>query len=261
MAQNEKPSEEEFGSDRTQRCVELMKPEIRKLLDLSLDDKIKKTKEILEETMKNYRNPGVGFSGGSDSLCMLHQVLQVKHDIPVLMVDTCYEFDETAAFVNKIREEWGLTSLTVVRTYPNRKEEFEKKYGMGTTEFTLAFNKANKIEPLLAGVKLLNLDAFLGGIRAVEHEERAKESIFSPRPNLVPQHMRVHPILFWKREDVKDYLTRFNLPHHPIYDKGYTSLGSTLDTSPNASPTMHERAGRGVARERAMKTLRDLGYN
>lgn len=186
---------------------------------------------------------------------------EVKHDVPVLMVDTCYEFADTPTFVNKIREEWGVTSLLVVRTYPNRKNEFEKKYGMGTKEFTEAFNKANKIQPMLNGIKLLNLDAFMGGIRGVEHEERAKESIFSPRPKLNPPHMRIHPILFWRREDVQEYLKRNKLPHHPIYDKGYTSLGSTLDTTPNKDPKMHERAGRGVARERAMKTLRALGYN
>ncbi|MGD0728659.1 MAG: phosphoadenosine phosphosulfate reductase family protein [Candidatus Micrarchaeaceae archaeon] len=257
----EQPKEDEFGSDRTQRCIDLMKPEIRALLNSSLDEKIKKTDEIIRETFKKYKNAGVGFSGGSDSLCMLHQVLKVKHDVPILMVDTCYEFEETAEFVNRIREDWGITSLTIVRTYPDRMEEFKSKFGFGTTEFTLAFNKANKIEPLLSGIKLLNMDAFMGGIRGVEHEERAKESIFSPRPNLNPPHMRVHPILFWKREDVKEYLKINNLPHHPIYDKGYTSLGSTLDTTPNKSPEMHERAGRGVARERAMQRLRELGYN
>jgi 3'-phosphoadenosine 5'-phosphosulfate sulfotransferase (PAPS reductase)/FAD synthetase len=60
---------------------------------------------------------------------------------------------------------------------------------------------------------------------------------------------------------VQEYVKRNNLPHNPVYDKGYTSLGSTLDTTPNKSPGMHERAGRGVARERIMKKLRELGYN
>jgi len=73
--------------------------------------------------------------------------------------------------------------------------------------------------------------------------------------------MRVHPILFWRREDVRAYLDANKLPHNPVYDKGYTSLGSTLDTTPNKSSSMHERAGRGVARERIMKRLRALGYN
>ena len=108
------------------------------------------------------------------------------------------------------------------------------------------------------GIKNLHLDAFIAGIRGVEHEERAKETIFSPREN--PQHMRVHPMLFWTRLDVKEYLKKNKLPYNPLYDKGYTSLGSTLDTTPNKDSNMHERAGRGISRERMMKTLRALGY-
>ena len=71
----------------------------------------------------------------------------------------------------------------------------------------------------------------------------------------------VTAFLFWKRDDVQTYLKINKLPHNPVYDKGYTSLGSTLDTFPNKNPKMHERAGRGVARERIMKKLRNMGYN
>jgi phosphoadenosine phosphosulfate reductase len=261
MEQNEKPTEEEFGSDRTQRCVDLMKPEVRELLDLPLDQKIKKTEEIIRQALKDYKNVGLGFSGGADSQALLSIAMKIKHDIPVLFVDTRYEFPATYSFIEELREEWNIESLTTVRAETDIVDELKAKYGFGTTEFTLNFNRHHKIEPLLKGIKNLNLNAFLGGIRGVEHEERAKESIFSPRENLNPPHMRVHPILFWKREDVRNYLDKNKIKHHPNYDHGYSSLGSTLDTSPNESPNMHERAGRGVARERAMKQLRDLGYN
>jgi phosphoadenosine phosphosulfate reductase len=253
------PSSEEFGSDRTQRCIDLMRPEVRKLIDLPLDKKIKKTEEIIKQTLKEFKNPGIGFSGGADSEAMLHIAMKIKHDMPILFVDTRYEFPETYVFIEKLRKDWSFESLTTVRAGTDRVEEFKAKYGLGTPEFTLEFNKWHKIEPLNRGVRTLNLDAFLGGIRGVEHEERAKESIFSPRPQL--GHVRVHPILFWKRDDVREYLDRNGLPHNPVYDKGYTSLGSTLDTTPNKDPNMHERAGRGVARERIMKRLRELGYN
>jgi len=253
------PSEEEFGADRTQRCVDLMRPEVRALFDLPLKKKIQKTEEIIRQTIKEYKNPGIGFSGGADSEVMLHIAMKVKHDWPILFVDTRYEFPETFEFVEKLRKDWDLESLTMVRAGTDRVEEFKKKYGAGTPEFTLEFNKWHKIEPLVRGIKQLGFDAFLGGIRGVEHEERAQEQIFSPRTN--PPHVRVHPLLFWGRDDAQTYLRENNLPHNPVYDKGYTSLGSTLDTTPNKNPNMHERAGRGVARERIMKQLRSLGYN
>lgn len=253
------PSEEEFGADRTQRCIELMRPEVRALLDLPLKKKVQKTEEIIRQTIKEYKNPGIGFSGGGDSEVMLHIAIKIKHDWPILFVDTRYEFPETFEFVEKLRKDWDFESFTMVRAGTDRADEFKKKYGAGTPEFTLEFNKWHKIEPLLRGIKQLGLDAFLGGIRGVEHEERAQEQFFSSRTN--PPHVRVHPILFWTRDDVQTYLKENNLPHNPVYDKGYTSLGSTLDTVPNKNPNMHERAGRGVARERIMKQLRSLGYN
>jgi phosphoadenosine phosphosulfate reductase len=253
------PNEEEFGADRTQRCIDLMRPEVRALLDLPLKKKIKKTEEIIRQTIKEYKNPGIGFSGGADSEVMLHIAMKIKHNWPILFVDTRYEFPETLYFVEKLRKDWDLESFTIIRAGTDRADEFKKEYGIGTAEFTLEFNKWHKIGPLIRGIKQLGLDAFLGGIRGVEHEERAQEQIFSPRTD--PPHIRVHPILFWTRDDAQTYLKNNKLPHNPVYDKGYTSLGSTLDTIPNKNPKMHERAGRGVERERVMKQLRALGYN
>lgn len=249
---------EEFGVDRTQRCIDLMRPEIRSLLKVPLEKKIKKTKEIITEALKKYNAVGVGFSGGGDSEVLLHIALKLKSDISVLFVDTRYEFPETIPFVERIRTEWNVASLTAVRATTDIVEKLTKKYEKGTPKFTLEFNNHHKIQPLVNGIKNLHLDAFISGIRGVEHEERAKEAIFSPRKN--PKHIRVHPMLFWTQIDVREYLSTNGLPHNPLYDKGYTSLGSTLDTTPNKDPNMHERAGRGVARERIMKTLRALGY-
>jgi phosphoadenosine phosphosulfate reductase len=252
------PPADEFGVDRTQRCIDLMAPEIRAMINWPLEKKVRKSTEIIKEALKRYRKVGVGFSGGADSEVLLHLVMKQKHDVPILFVDTRYEFPETPVFIEKLRNEWNFESLTTVRAGKDRVKEFSRKYGYGSPRFTVEFNKYHKIEPLVKGIKTLELDAFVAGIRGTEHEERAKEVLFSPRHN--PVHIRVHPLLFWKREDIIKYIKKNKLAYHPLYDRGYTSLGSTIDTTPNKNPGMHERAGRGVARERVMKKLRALGY-
>ncbi|GAG33503.1 unnamed protein product, partial [marine sediment metagenome] len=114
----------------------------------------------------------------------------------------------------------------------------------------------HKIAPLMQGITDLGFDAFLAGIRGVEHEERAKETIFSPREN----HIRVHPLLFWRSEDVLEYAKKNDLECNPLYAEGYTSLGCVACTDKNLDPNAHERAGRGEVREKIMERLRNLGY-
>jgi len=247
-----------FGKERAKRCEDLMNEEARKLIDLPLDEKIKKSQEIIKEALTKYKKLGLGFSGGTDSLVLLHLTLPLKEDIPVVFVDTQYEFPETYEFIEKVRKNWRLTNLTVAMAAKTRLEEFKQKYGLKTPEFTTICCEYHKIMPMMKAIGDMGFDAFLVGLRGVEHEERAKEIFFSPRKN--PDHFRVHPLLFWRQKDVLDYVKKYNIECNPLYAKGYTSLGCYVCTEKNLDPNAHERAGRGIVREIVMDKLRALGY-
>jgi len=249
---------DKFTSARTQRCEELMIPEARAQLDLPLEEKEKKAKEMMREAFKKFKNVGLGFSGGSDSVVLLHMALQVKPDIQTVFSDTQHEFPETYTYIEDLRKDWQLLKHTSVMAPANKEKEFEKQFGVKTAEFTTTCCQYHKIAPLMKAIADFGFDAFLVGLRGVEHEERAKETFYSPRHN--PDHIRVHPMLSWRKDDVIAYLKKYNLKVNPMYAKGYTSLGCTICTSPNLDPNAHERAGRGVVRETIMKKLRDLGY-
>lgn len=247
-----------FTKERTDRCVELMRPEARELVNLPLDEKIKISQNIIKEAIENFPHLGLGFSGGTDSLVLLHLALSLKRDMPVVFVDTHFDAPETYAFIDKIRREWNLVNFTSVMAFNNRLDEFKNKFGMRTPTFTTTCCEYHKIAPMMRAIRYFKFDAFLVGLRGVEHEERAKESFFSSRKN--PDHVRVHPLLFWKREDVLEYVKRNNIECNPLYKQGYTSLGCTMCTDKNTDPNAHERAGRGVVRETVMSRLRELGY-
>lgn len=245
---------------RTNKCEGLMRPEVRALLDLPLDKKIEKSLEIIKEAKANFKNVGIGFSGGSDSLVLLHLVLKVfPKNLPVLFSDTQHDHKETYEFIEKVKREWGLSNFHVFKANADKVKEFADKYGLKTPEFTEVCCEFHKIEPMRRGVDTLKLDALITGIRGVEHEERAKETIFSPRAS--PKHTRVHPILFWRPADVLEYIKKNKIECNPLYKLGYTSLGCMECTSLNKDPTAHERAGRGEARETIMPRLRALGYS
>lgn len=248
----------QFTSERTQRCIELMKPEIRPLVDLPLKEKIEKTKEVIKEAFAKYKNVGIGFSGGTDSLVLLDIVLQIKPDIPVVFVDTIRDFPENYQFVEETRQRYGIQNLITVRADKDRCDEYAAKYGYKTPEFMTEYCNDHKIAPMIRAIKQFGFDGFLVGLRGVEHEERAQEVFFSPRHN--PPHHRVHSLLFWKREDIMTYVKEHNLICNPLYAKGYKSLGCTICSAVVTDPNAHERSGRGIVRETVMKKLRELGY-
>jgi len=177
----------------------------------------------------------------------------------VLFSDTQHDHKETYEFIDKVKREWNLTNFYTFKANADRVKDFINKFGLKTPEFTEICCEFHKIEPMRRGVDSLKLDALITGIRGVEHEERAQESLFSPRDS--PKHMRVHPILFWRPADILEYLKKNRIECNPLYARGYTSLGCIECTSLNTDPNAHERAGRGIARETIMAKLRALGYS
>jgi len=248
----------DFTINRTKECEDLMRPEVKELLDLTLEEKIGKSKEIIKEAFEKYNKVGIGFSGGTDSLILLNLVLQIKPDVPVVFVDTQHDAPETYAFIDKVRREWHIVNFTAVMAEKDQVKEFAEKFGMRSPEFTEKCCNYHKISPMMKAIKDIGFDAFLVGLRGVEHEERAKEQFFSSRTN--PEHIRVHPLIFWRRDDVMEFVKRFNLECNPLYKQGFTSLGCVECTDKNPNPEMHERAGRGEVRETIMQKLRELGY-
>lgn len=246
-----------FTKERIKDCENLMLPEIRQMLDLSLDEKIVKSKKIIKQALEKYSKVGLGFSGGTDSLVLLHLALPIiSKDAPVIFINTRHQFSETYKFIEKIKKGWELKNFIEVKPEQDKRQDFIDKFGLKTPEFITACCNYHKIAPLMKSIKDSSLGAFITGIRGVEHEERAKETIFSSRET----HIRVHPLLFWRQEDVLDYVKTIGIESNPLYAQGYTSLGCIHCTEKNLDPNAHERAGRGVVREEIMQKLRELGY-
>lgn len=246
----------DFTKERTKKCEELMIPEARQLLDLPLNEKVAKTKEIIREALEKHPKMGLGFSGGTDSLVLLHLALQIKKDIPIVFVNTRQEFPIMIDFIEEIKVKWNLKDFYEYKADKDRLHEFIEKYGLKSAEFTTMCCNYHKIEPMMKAIDELGFEAFFVGLRGVEHEERAKETFYSPRKT----HIRVHPLLFWRQSDILAYVKENNIKCNPLYDRGFTSLGCTICTDKNQDPNAHERAGRGEVREQVMPHLRELGY-
>jgi phosphoadenosine phosphosulfate reductase len=179
-------------------------------------------------------------SFGAESAVMLHLVNQVIPGIPVVFVDTGYLFPETYQFAEELTRRLKLD----LRVYnpkltAARQEALYGQLWLGTEQDLARYNEMNKVEPMDRAVRELGARAWIAGLRGNQNSFRA-----SLRPvELQGGVYKVHPILSWDREQIHRYLRANDLPYHPLYRRGYRSIGDVHSTTPTGEGE-DARAGR-----------------
>jgi phosphoadenosine phosphosulfate reductase len=74
----------------------------------------------------------------------------------------------------------------------------------------------------------LGARAWLAGLRRVQSSTRGHLNVVSEQDG----RMKVLPIVEWTDRDVFAYLTKHGLPYHPLWEKGYVSIGDVHTTLP-----------------------------
>jgi sulfate adenylyltransferase subunit 2 len=190
---------------------------------------------ILREVAGQASHPALLFSGGKDSIVLLHLATKAfrpaRFPFPLLHVDTGHNFPEVIAFRDARAAELG--ERLIVRSV-------EDSIFAGRVVLRSADESRNKHQSvtLLDAIAEFGFDALIGGARRDEEKARAKERIFSfrdewgqwdpknQRPELWDlynarvakgEHMRVFPISNWTELDVWQYITRERLAVPSIY--------------------------------------------
>jgi len=89
---------------------------------------------------------------------------------------------------------------------------------------------------------LATLNAWVTGLRRDQSSTRAtihKIELDHAHGGLV----KVNPLADWGEQQVWDYIRAHNVPYHPFYDQGYTSIGCAPCTRPTTAGE-EARAGR-----------------
>ena len=186
-------------------------------------------------------------SFGAQAAVLLHMVTRLWPDIPVVLLDTQYLFPETYRFVDELTERLGL-NLKVYQS-PLSREWQEARWGKlweGGVEGLTRFNAINKVEPMSRALHDLDARAWITGIRRSQSSTRAGLQTLAVQDGRV----KVHPIYDWSNKDVHQYLTRHDLPYHPLWDQGYVSIGDVQTSRPlGADMTEEETRFFGLKRE------------
>jgi phosphoadenosine phosphosulfate reductase len=161
-------------------------------------------------------------SFGAQAAVMLHLVNEVVPGIPVILIDTGYLFPETYRFIDELTVRLRLN----LKTYRSdaspawQESRYGKLWDKGL-EGIEQYNRINKTEPMERALKELNAFTWFSGLRRAQSTTRA---------NIAPVEYKrgrykVHPIYDWTDRDVGAYLKKHGLPYHPLWEKGYLSIG------------------------------------
>ena len=163
-------------------------------------------------------------SFGAESALLLHMVTQIMPSIRVIMIDTGYLFPETFAHMEALRKRLNLN----VWVYRTRNDPIAWLHHAGEENPNWrkdvdACCAANKIEPMERAMKDLMPKAWLRGIRRNQSESRKSTNFvtWSDRYNCYA----ISPLLNWTGREIFAYMKKHDLPYHPLYEKGYLSIG------------------------------------
>lgn len=167
-------------------------------------------------------------SFGIQSAVLLHMAGSRSPKIPVVFIDTGYHFPETYRFADRLTRELDL-DLRVYNPLKTaaRQEALHGKRWEGDLRDLEAYNRDNKVEPMNRALRELGAAAWISGLRRSQSSSR-QERGFVERQN---QTLKIYPILDWNDKDIYQYLTKHDLPYHPLWEQGYVSVGDWHSTS------------------------------
>jgi len=191
---------------------------------------------IMREVAGQFEKPALLFSGGKDSITLVHLALKAfrpgKFPFPLVHIDTGHNFPEALQFRDELAATIG--EKLVVR----KVEDTIKSRQLTEPKGKFASRNALQTYTLLDTIEEFGFDACIGGARRDEEKARAKERIFSvrdefgqwnpklQRPELwntyngrisKGENVRVFPISNWTELDIWNYIRRENIALPSIY--------------------------------------------
>lgn len=191
---------------------------------------------IFREAAAQFENPAILFSGGKDSIVLLHLARKAFHPakfpFPLVHIDTGHNFQETIDYRDALVKKLGARLIVGSVQESINNGRVKEETGPGASRNWL------QTVTLLDTLKEFRVDAAIGGGRRDEEKARAKERFFShrdtfgqwdpknQRPELwnifngrknPGEHFRVFPISNWTELDVWQYLKQEKIELPSLY--------------------------------------------
>ncbi len=171
-------------------------------------------------------------SFGIQSAVMLHMIQQLKskNTIPIIWIDTGYLPVETYCYAEKLTNQLNL-NLQVFQSpiSPARMEAlYGKLWETNSLKDIEKYHLIRKVKPLEQALNDLNVECWASGVRGGQTEHRRSMTVIDE----IRGRLSLRPLLEWTNKDIFYYMEEHNLPQHPLFEKGYSSVGDWHSSEP-----------------------------
>lgn len=175
-------------------------------------------------------------SFGGHSAALIHMAIQIEPNLPILFLNTGFLFMETLEFAAGLTRRFHLN----VREFKASREQIEET--RRNLEIRARQGGAKCCDDAKIDLMKRSLEGFscwIAGLRRSQGSGRKDIKIVEEYESGL---IKVHPLANWSDRDLYAYMKRHNLPFHPLWEKGFTSIGCEPCTS--LPGTGGERSGR-----------------
>lgn len=199
------------------------------------------TRAFFTEVLSNkevFGHVAVVSSFGAESAVLLHHVAQVAPGTPVIFIDTQFHFDETISYRDELMQRLCLRDVRSFSIDPISQKRLDPARTLYLTHPDSCCH-ARKVEVLSRALR--GFDGWVTGQKRYQSSTRAEVERIDW--DTERGKWKFNPLADWRADEIEAYRVENGLPHHPLTQMGYSSVGCAPCTSPVAD---HEdaRAGR-----------------
>lgn len=175
-----------------------------------------------------------------EGMVILDMASRVAQGLPVLTLDTGRVPEATYRMMETVRDRYGI-AIQLISPDASELDRMTTVHGpnlfrrdVGSRLLCCQIRKVRPLAKALAGY-----DATLVGLRREQSESRASLE----QVDVGAKPIKIAPLAGWAASDVAAYTALHDVPEHPLYTQGYTSIGCDPCTRAVALGE-GERAGR-----------------
>jgi phosphoadenosine phosphosulfate reductase len=202
--------------------------------ELSVEFEGEEPQTVLAWAIERF-SPRIGISTAfqMDGIAVLDMAYEIDPEIQVFSVDTGRLPEESYELINQLRDRYPGLNLELLSPNATHVQRMVKSHGPNlfyeSVENRLLCCQVRKVLPLTR--HLASLDAWITGLRRDQWATRTnirKVEIDHDHGAIV----KLNPLAEWTEGEVLEYIIERDLPQHPLYAQGYTSIGCAPCTRP-----------------------------